>query len=80
MNEPGPGGVALSTRSGPNGDPVLKPYIIYYKYKCPGDKKPGPITHQKIQADTIDQARQFAERQANYPGMEIVRLEEVPRR
>ena len=58
----------------------MKVFIVYFRYQKPGDKKPGPITHQKIQADTIDQARQFAERQANYPGMEIVRVEEVPRR
>ena len=55
-------------------------FIVYFRYQKSVDKKPGPITHQKIQADTIDQTRQFAERQANYPGMEIVRVEEVPRR
>ena len=58
----------------------MKAFVVYFRYHKSGDKKPGPITHQKIQADTIDQARQFAERQGNYPGMEIVRVEEAPRR
>ncbi len=58
----------------------MKTFIVYLRYHKPTDKKPGPITHQRLQAVTIDQARQIAERQANYPGIEIIRVEEAPRR
>ncbi len=58
----------------------MNEFIVYFRYQKPGDKKPGPITHQKLRADTIDQAREVAARQANYPGIEIVRVEEVPGR
>lgn len=58
----------------------MKVFVVYLRYHKSGDKKPGPVTHQRLRADTIDQAREMAQRHANYPGIEIIRVEETPRR
>ena len=54
---------------------MLKAYIIYYRYKCPGDKKPGAIKQFRLYANSLEEARSLAARQANYPDIEILRIQ-----
>jgi hypothetical protein len=51
---------------------MLKPYIVYYKYKQPGDKKPGPVRQFRIYAGSVAEARRLAVQQANYPNVELL--------
>ena len=53
---------------------MLKPYIVYYKYKCRGDKKPGAVKQFRIYANTREEAHRLAVRQANYPDIEVLRV------
>lgn len=53
---------------------MLKPYIVYYKYKNPGDKKPGAVKLYRIYADSADDARRLATQQANYPDIEVLNV------
>lgn len=53
---------------------MLKPYIVYYKYKCPGDKKPGAVKQHRIFAESEDDARRLAKQQANYPDVEVLKV------
>jgi len=53
---------------------MLKPYIIYYKYKGPGDKKPGAVKQFRIYANNLPEARRLVARQANYPDIEILNI------
>ncbi len=53
---------------------MLKPYIIYYKYKCPGDRKPGAVKQYRLYANDPTEARQLAAQQANYPDIELLKI------
>ncbi|MCH7592661.1 MAG: hypothetical protein IH989_07780 [Planctomycetes bacterium] len=53
---------------------MLKPYIVYYKYKNPGDKKPGAVKQYRIYAQSVDDARRLATQQANYPDVEVLNV------
>ncbi len=53
---------------------MLKPYIVYYKYKCPGDKKPGAVKQFRIYAADLAEARRLAVRHANYPDIEVLNV------
>jgi len=56
----------------------MKWFVIYFRYRRPNESKPGPVSHFKIQADDLAQARELAKRYANYPGIEVLSVEEVP--
>lgn len=47
-------------------------YIILFRYKPEGEKKPGPVRQFRIYADDIEEAQREAERYANYPNIELV--------
>ena len=47
-------------------------YVIQYKYKAQGEKKPGPIRQFKIFADDLEEAKREADRYANYPDIEVM--------
>jgi hypothetical protein len=47
-------------------------YIILYRYKAKGEKKPGPVRQYRIYADDLEEAKRQAARYANYPDIEIV--------
>ena len=51
---------------------MLKPYIVYFKYQCPGDKKPGAIKQFRLFANDADEARRLVAEQANYPNIEVL--------
>ena len=53
---------------------MLKPYIVYYKYKCPGDKKPGAIKQYRIYANHLEEARHLSVQHSNYPDIEIIKV------
>ncbi len=56
---------------------TMQSYIIYYKYKNAGDKKPGPVRQYRIYAGSYDEARQLATQYANYPNIEVLRIKEA---
>lgn len=51
---------------------MLRPYIVSYKYKCPGDKKPGAVKQFRIYAENVAEARRIAVEQGNYPDLEVL--------
>jgi len=51
---------------------MLKPYIVYYKFKIPGDKTQGAVKQFRIYAESVDQARRMATQHANYPNIEVL--------
>ena len=53
---------------------MLRPFIVSYKYKCPGDKKPGAIKQYRIYADSLDDARRIVAQHANYPDVEVLSI------
>ncbi len=55
----------------------MKTFVIYYKYTLPGAKKPGPIRHYKLSANTVREAEGMLRQYANYPGLEVIRVEEI---
>jgi len=55
----------------------MRPYVIYFRYKCPGDKKPGPVKHFRIYASGTEEARRLATQYANYPDLEILRIRPI---
>ncbi len=56
---------------------MLKPYIVYYKYKSPGDKKPGPVRQFRLYATSWDEARTLAARHSTYPDIEVLRIKQA---
>ncbi len=53
---------------------MLRPYVVYYKFKNPGDKKPGAVKQFRLYAETLEDARHMAARQANYPDIEVLSI------
>ena len=49
-------------------------YIVYFKYKQIGDKKPGPVKQFRIYANNLDEARQLTAQYANYPDIDVLRI------
>lgn len=56
---------------------MMRPYIIYYTYKQPCDKKPGAIKQFRIYANSQDEARRLATQYANYPDIEVLRIKSI---
>ena len=55
----------------------MRTFVIYFKYTLPGEKKPGPVRHYKLQANTPKEAEELLRRYAAYPGLDLVKIEEV---
>jgi len=55
----------------------MKTYAVYFRYKRPGEKKPGNVSHYKFQADSLEEARTLAAEYANAPGVEIITVKQV---
>ena len=53
---------------------MLRPYIVYYKFRIPGDKTLGAVKQFRIYADSVDEARRLATRHANYPNIEVLNV------
>jgi len=54
--------------------PMLKPYIVYFKYKIPGEKAAAAVKQFRIYAANLDEARRLAGNYANYPNIDIVEI------
>lgn len=57
--------------------PMLRTYIVYFRYKNPGDKAPGPVRQFRLNANTLEEARRLASQYANYPNIEVVNIREA---
>ncbi len=55
----------------------MQAFIILYKFKASGEKKPGPIRQFRIYADDLEQATREAKRYANYPDIEIIAVNPI---
>lgn len=53
---------------------MLKTYIVYFKFKCPGDKKPGAVKQFRLYAASLDEARKLVARQSSYPDIEVLNV------
>ncbi len=53
---------------------MLRPYIVYYKFKIPGEKTQGAVKQFRIYAESADEARRMATRHANYPNIEVLKV------
>jgi hypothetical protein len=51
---------------------MLKAYIVYFRYKNPGDKAPGPVRQFRIYANDADEAQRLAGAYANYPNVDVL--------
>jgi hypothetical protein len=58
---------------------MLKPYIIYYKYKIPGEKAGAAVKQYRVYAANLDEARELAKGYANYPNIDIVEIRPAER-
>jgi hypothetical protein len=56
---------------------TMKVYYVYFRYKPPGEKKPGPVRHFRVYARNEDEARKFAAEQARYPDLEVIEVKEA---
>ena len=56
---------------------IMEAFIILYKYKRDGEKKPGPVRQFRIYAEDLEAARRQAERHANYPTIEVLDVHPV---
>lgn len=53
---------------------MLRPYIVYYKYKIPGEKSQGAVKQFRVYASNLDEARRMAAQHANYPNVEVLNV------
>lgn len=51
---------------------MLRPYVVYYRYKIPGEKSQGAVKQFRVYANDLDEARRMAVQHANYPNIELV--------
>jgi hypothetical protein len=51
---------------------MLRPYIVYSRYKCPGDEKPGAVRQFQIHANNLEDARRLVAEYANFPDIGIL--------
>ena len=53
----------------------MEAYIILYRYKAVGEKKPGPVRQFRVYAEDLADARLQAERYANYPDIQVIEVQ-----
>lgn len=56
---------------------MLRPYCVSFKYKQPGDKKPGAVKQYRIYANDAEEARRLVAQQATYPNIEVLSIKPV---
>ena len=62
-----PGGPELGWR-----DAVVKPYVVYFRLKPPGNKNLAAVKQYRLYATSAAEARRLAVRYSNYPHIEII--------
>ena len=65
--------VRLSNARGRRSEGMLRPYIVYFKYKIPADKT-SAVKQFRVYAASLDEARRLASRHANYPNIEVLNV------
>lgn len=50
----------------------MTPYIVYYRYQAPDDKKPGPVRQYRLYANNYEEARLLVTQHSNYPNIEVL--------
>ena len=58
-------------------EPMLKTYIVLFKFKNPGDKAFGPVRQFRINANNLDEAKRLTAQYSRYPNIEIVQIRAV---
>jgi len=53
----------------------MRLYVVYYKFKVPNEKKPGPVRQFRFYASNLAQAKQLVTQYSNYPDIEVLRIE-----
>jgi hypothetical protein len=53
---------------------MLKVFIVYFRYKNPNDKEPGPVRQFRLYANSLDEARRLAASYANYPNVQVLNV------
>jgi len=53
---------------------MLNLYIVYFRYKIPTEKGPGPVRQYRLYAGNLDEARRLAVDYGNYPNLEILSI------
>ncbi|MFQ5464096.1 MAG: hypothetical protein ACE5E5_15900 [Phycisphaerae bacterium] len=53
---------------------MLSAFVVYYRCKKPGDKKPGGVKQYRLYANSLEEARRLAVGYANYPDIEILNI------
>ena len=50
----------------------MKPYIVYYRFKGPGEKKPGAVKQYRLYASGLEEARRLVTQHAKYPDIKVL--------
>lgn len=53
---------------------MLAPYIVYFTFVCPGDKKPGAVKQFRIYANNWEEARRLASEQSTYADINVLQI------
>lgn len=53
---------------------MLAPYIIYFTFVSPGDKKHGAVKQFRIYANNWEEARRLASEQSTYTDIDVLRI------
>lgn len=53
----------------------MRMFIVYYKYKAKGEKKPGPVRQFRIYAGNAEEARRMVTQYSTYPDIEVIRIQ-----
>ncbi len=52
----------------------MKPYIVYYRFKGSGEKKPGAVKQYRLYASSFEEARRLVTQHARYPDIEVLSI------
>jgi len=53
---------------------MLQPYIVYFTFISPGDKKPGPVKQFRVYANDWEEARRLTAEQSTYSDVTVLRV------
>ena len=56
---------------------MLRPFIIYFRYKQVGDKKPGAVKLYRLYANDLEEARRLTVKHANYPDIDVISIKQA---
>jgi hypothetical protein len=56
---------------------MLQTFAVYFRYKNPNDKAPGPVRHFRINAATAEEARKLVSQYSRYPNLEVISIRPI---